>query len=233
MTDEKDSFKRARSDEQKGERREEILEAAQALLLESETERELSLNDLARRVGMAKSNLYRYFESREAILLELLRREWTGWLVDFEETLRCHERVPLVNDAARHAFLDKLAAMLAKSFAARPFLGRLSAILPTVLEHNVEAQTVFDFKRDAVEFFCRVAALLYETAPLLPPRRYEELLHLSLTALVGAWSFGHPSPEVRAVLHRPELASMRRDFERDFTRHVSLLARALLAESDC
>lgn len=233
MTEEKDTFLRARSDEQKDERRTEILEAAQALLLESETERELSLNDLARRVGMAKSNLYRYFESREAILLELLRREWTCWFIDFEATLLCLKPGPLRSNVARQAFLDKLAAALAASFVARPFLGRLQAVLPTVLEHNIEVKTVYAFKRDAVEFFRRVAVLLYETAPLLSPQKYEELLHLALTTLVGAWSFGHPSPEVRAVLHRPELAAMRAEFERDFTRHVSLLARALLAEDDC
>jgi hypothetical protein len=32
---------------------------------------ELSLNELSRRVGLAKSNVLRYFETREAVLLEL------------------------------------------------------------------------------------------------------------------------------------------------------------------
>ena len=41
---------------------------------------ELSLNELSRRVGLAKSNVLRYFESREAVLLELLDAAWRDWL---------------------------------------------------------------------------------------------------------------------------------------------------------
>ena len=33
---------------------------------------EVTLNELSRRAGLAKSNVLRYFESREAVLLELL-----------------------------------------------------------------------------------------------------------------------------------------------------------------
>src|SRR2546423_10649979 len=41
---------------------------------------DLSLNELSRRVGLAKSNVLRYFESREAVLLELLDMAWRDWL---------------------------------------------------------------------------------------------------------------------------------------------------------
>ena len=40
----------------------------------------ISLNELSRRVGLAKSNVLRYFESREAILLELFIKAWNEWL---------------------------------------------------------------------------------------------------------------------------------------------------------
>ena len=41
---------------------------------------EVTLNELSRRAGLAKSNVLRYFESREAVLLELLDSAWrTGW----------------------------------------------------------------------------------------------------------------------------------------------------------
>ncbi|MEU9794671.1 hypothetical protein AB0E27_29400 [Streptomyces sparsogenes] len=40
------------------------------------------MNELSRRVGLAKSNVLRYFESREAILLELLDRAWRQWAAD-------------------------------------------------------------------------------------------------------------------------------------------------------
>src|SRR5437773_10518415 len=49
---------------------------------------ELSLNELSRRVGLAKSNVLRYFESREAVLLELLDLAWRDWLARVGTALR-------------------------------------------------------------------------------------------------------------------------------------------------
>ena len=69
------SYQRARRPEQKEERREAILAAAHALAVERSV-RAVSLGDIAREVGLAKSNLLRYFESREEIFLTLLLREW-------------------------------------------------------------------------------------------------------------------------------------------------------------
>jgi AcrR family transcriptional regulator len=48
---------------------------------------QITLNELSRRVGLAKSNVLRYFESREAVLLELLDSAWQEWLAQLEEDL--------------------------------------------------------------------------------------------------------------------------------------------------
>src|ERR1039457_2378232 len=74
------SFQRARSEEQRAERRRVILDTAAAMPAER-----VSLKELSRRVGLAKSNVLRYFESREAVLLELVdaaSREWLEQLGD-------------------------------------------------------------------------------------------------------------------------------------------------------
>ena len=64
-------FQRARSEEQREARRRAILDAAAAMLTEMPLA-QVTLNELSRRAGLAKSNVLRYFESREAVLLELL-----------------------------------------------------------------------------------------------------------------------------------------------------------------
>ncbi|MGW6706432.1 TetR/AcrR family transcriptional regulator, partial [Streptomyces sp. NPDC054956] len=65
------NFQRARSEEQRAARRRAILDAAAAMLTEMPVA-QVTLNELSRRAGLAKSNVLRYFESREEILLELL-----------------------------------------------------------------------------------------------------------------------------------------------------------------
>src|SRR5215468_9769008 len=80
------TFQRARSDEQREVRRQAILSTAAAMLTEMPVAK-LSLNELSRRVGLAKSNVLRYFESREAVLLELSITETRQWVTDLEPHL--------------------------------------------------------------------------------------------------------------------------------------------------
>src|SRR5437763_86428 len=61
-------FQRARSEEQREARRQAILAAAAAMLTEMPVA-DVTLNELSRRSGLAKSNVLRYFESRGAVVL--------------------------------------------------------------------------------------------------------------------------------------------------------------------
>src|ERR1700744_6637772 len=77
------TFQRARRPEQREARRQAILDVAEAMLAHDPTA-EISLREISRRVGLATSNVLRYFESREAIFLDLLARQSTGWLGELE-----------------------------------------------------------------------------------------------------------------------------------------------------
>ncbi|SEO44884.1 TetR family transcriptional regulator [Amycolatopsis saalfeldensis] len=73
------SFQRAHSEEQREVRRRAILAAAAEMLAEMPVA-QVTLSELSRRAGLAKSNVLRYFESREAVLLEMLNAESRHWL---------------------------------------------------------------------------------------------------------------------------------------------------------
>ena len=60
-------------------RRKSILDAAEQLLKEAQVA-DITLRDIGRQAGIATSNVLRYFENREAVLLELLNREYSAWL---------------------------------------------------------------------------------------------------------------------------------------------------------
>jgi AcrR family transcriptional regulator len=73
-----ETYQRARRPEQKLERRDAILAAARDLALRDGV-RAVSLADIAARVGIHKSALLRYFETREQIFLELTAQAWREW----------------------------------------------------------------------------------------------------------------------------------------------------------
>ena len=76
----------------------------------------VTLNELSRRVGLAKPNVLRYFESREAVLLELLDRYVQEWLTELagelvagiDKDLPMPERAAAVAAAAAAAGLGAL-----------------------------------------------------------------------------------------------------------------------------
>ncbi|MEW1836745.1 TetR family transcriptional regulator [Nonomuraea angiospora] len=74
----KRAFVRARRPEHKQQRREEILAAARDLAVASGV-RNVSLGAVAEAVGLAKSNIMRYFGTREEIYLILAADEWHQW----------------------------------------------------------------------------------------------------------------------------------------------------------
>src|SRR6266567_60446 len=102
-------FQRARSEEQREIRRRTILDTT-AEMLESMPAAEVSLNELSRRACLAKSNVLRYFESREAILLELLDRAMKRWLSELAGQLAA-EITPVAPPGERG---DRIAAVLTR-----------------------------------------------------------------------------------------------------------------------
>src|SRR6516165_3073344 len=125
------TFQRARSDEQRALRRQAILDTAAAMLQEMPVA-DLSLNELSRRVGLAKSNVLRYFETREAVLLELYDATWTGWLDRLDEVLP-----PASARGDSRLRYERVAAALTTSLVANPLMCELVSVSASVLERNV------------------------------------------------------------------------------------------------
>ncbi|GAB3015300.1 TetR family transcriptional regulator [Streptomyces pseudoechinosporeus] len=154
------TFQRARSKEQREIRRRTILDTAAAMLDEMPVA-DLSLNELSRRVGLAKSNVLRYFESREAVLFELLVRAMERWLAEVPDELAKGVDPHL---SARERG-DQVAAVLSASLARQTVLLDLVNAQANVLEHNVSVDVVVRHKRSAIAGITTTADLIRQYVP--------------------------------------------------------------------
>lgn len=211
-------FQRARQPEQKEERRAHLLATARAMLEEAGDERSLGLNELARRAGMAKSNVYRYFESREALLLELLWDEWATWYPAMAKSAR--------KPAKGGDPLATLVRHVARTIAARPLLCALTAALPSVLEQNLSEAAILDFKVRSLAFLREGAAFLAACAPELSAEGWARLIHDAMAVIAGLHPFAHPAACAARALDDPALRFYRRDFAADLERFLLALAEA-------
>ncbi|MCA9632910.1 MAG: TetR family transcriptional regulator [Myxococcales bacterium] len=219
------TFQRARQPEQKAQRRSQILAAARQLLADQGMD-QLSLSELARRVGLAKSNVYRYFESREAVLLEVLDRDWQAWIEELNERTAQPDLALPAQERGR-----LLATYVASSAASRPRLCALLSVLGSVLEHNLSEDTVRAFKLDALERSFAVVTSMQRVLPELDFDGCVDLLNAAHALLTGHWLACQPSDVVAKVLTDPRLCLFKRDFESDLQRSLGLCIAGLLAEA--
>ncbi|WP_040799252.1 TetR/AcrR family transcriptional regulator [Nocardia higoensis] len=220
------TFQRARSEEQRKIRRQAILDTAAAMLGEMPVA-EVSLNELSRRVGLAKSNVLRYFESREAVLLELLDAALASWLADLAEELAAGVEA----HAEPEARAGQLAEILSRSLAERTVLCDLFGAQGGVLERNVSVEVVKRHKRSSLARLATMVELMQRHLPELGDGARQFCL-MSLVSAGALSTYVPPPPSLLAAYaEEPALGVLHielRDALRDaFTASlVGLLPRA-------
>jgi AcrR family transcriptional regulator len=201
------TFQRARSAEQRELRRRAILDTAAAMLTEMPVA-ELSLNELSRRVGLAKSNVLKYFESREAVLLELWAIEFNAWIDDLQTALRDVEAAAVAQRG------ELLVEAVVRTLAARPVFCDLVSAQASVLERNISAEVALTFKRAALAGYERMLTAILAALPQLGVEGAARLI-ASTGMLAGAiWTHSHPNAAILAAYEaEPALAPLRLEFE--------------------
>ncbi|MFD9882690.1 TetR family transcriptional regulator [Streptomyces alboflavus] len=219
MTDDRPTgFQRARSAEQRELRKQAILDAATQLLGEMGVG-EISLRELSRRVGLSKTNVVRYFETREAVFFELLNRSLAQWIEELSDELA----------AARPAAPAEVTDTLARSLAERPVLCGLFSALGSELERNISAEAAREFKLAHVRLLGELADLLRRHITTLTAAAARELVSLTVVFTAGLWPFAHPSEAVAEAQRAPELAATKVDFADRLGRTLHITVTGLLS----
>ncbi|MFI1994062.1 TetR/AcrR family transcriptional regulator [Actinoplanes sp. NPDC020271] len=208
------SFQRARTEEQREIRRRAILDMASAMLDEMPVAA-VTLNELSRRVGLAKPNVLRYFESREAVLLELLDHFLQQWLEELGGELAdgIDQSLPMTERAAA------VAEILSRSLSRRPVMCDLFGAQGSVLEHNVSVEVVTRYKRASLDRLTTMAALLHDHLPEVGETAVFCSLQIMLTAGALA-AYSTPPPSLQAAYRaEPDLARFHLD-PKDYLRQA-------------
>ena len=175
-------------------RRGAIMTVARDMLAEKNVG-DISLRELSDRVGLAKSNVLRYFDSREAIFLEVLDEEFTAWLGDVDGRLgRPRARKP------GYANEIRVATVIADSLVERPLLCELLGSMAGVLERNISHEFARDFKARAFENIGRLAELVARHLPWLSTEFAAFFAEGALTLTAGMYPFSVPTEPVRAAI---------------------------------
>jgi AcrR family transcriptional regulator len=212
------SPQRARSAAAKQQRERAILDAARSLGAERSV-REVTLTDIAAAVGMHKSAMLRYFETREQIFLALTAEGWEDWSAELRARL----------GELADGDSDAVAAVIAQSLVARPFFCDLLAQAPLNLERNVSLESVYEFKTVALGEVAAVAGELCRKLTLTDRSAIDVIA--TATSMAGALlQMAAPGTRLRTLYEsRPELAHALVDVEPQLTRILAALLAGLRA----
>ncbi len=135
---------RATTEEAKLARRASLLAAAKALFASREFD-EVSMEEVARKAGLAKGTVSLYFGTKEGLFLELVAEEMSEWRKETSRRL------------GKGASGPEVAAVVASTLSKRPALVRLLALLHAVLERNSDIDALRAFKKRLLEITLEAA----------------------------------------------------------------------------
>jgi AcrR family transcriptional regulator len=170
---------------------------------------DVTLNGLSRRACMAKSNVLRYFESREAVLLELYTEAMTEWVDAADEAAAAG--IDAAGPAGARA--DALTRIITSTLAQRPLLCDLISVQASVLEHNVSTDEVLKFKRASIANVERLSRLVMRHLPELSADDAARFTTIAALLASSVWVHSHPPAAVVAAYEADEaLRPYRMDF---------------------
>jgi hypothetical protein len=137
----------------------------------------------------------RYFDSREAVFLEILDEECGAWLEELGGLLgRPRARKPNYHNEIR------VATVIADSLVARPLLCELIGSMAGELERNISAEFAKDFKARATERTLALSGLVTRHLPWLPSGFSDLFAEGALTLTAGMYPFSVPTDAVRSAM---------------------------------
>src|ERR1700752_1415523 len=182
-------FQRARSPQAKRHREDAILAAARSLGAERGI-RQITLTDIADAVGMHKSALLRYFETREQIFLRLSAADWQEWSAGLRAGLEMVSGPPTA---------EAVASAFSTTLAERPMFCDLPAQAPLNLERNVSLEGVRAFKLVTHNEVDAIVEVMRRLLPGLTERDCIDVIATATSVSGAFWQMANPGTDVAAL----------------------------------
>jgi AcrR family transcriptional regulator len=212
---------RARSAEDKAQRAEDLLTAAEALAGELGGIRYVTLAAVTERAGLHRTGVRRYYASKEELLLELAERGWGQW------------RDLVVQTVGERTGLGpaETAAVISTTLAALPVFCDLLTHAPLHLEGDVPVERARRYKTSAFAAHDGIAAAL-DRASTLTPEQLTSLLAVAVVVAAGFWQVSNPAPTIAALYAEvPDWGHLATDFAPRLDHLLTTFARGLAEQN--
>lgn len=211
--------RRAVSEDQKAQRRADILASARTLFNQCVHYDDILMKQIAENISLTKGTLYLYFKTKEEVFLALYEEEFVAL---------CTRLNAALENAGNPISVDALHKVITSSLLGYPTFLRLNSMLHAVLEHNIELDTALRFKSLLRDQMLHTAALIERGVPGLASGQGAELLLFIHEVAIGTYHAATPSPCLDQIFERPDMKFMKLDFETEFPKLLRHLLKGFL-----
>jgi len=211
------NWHRARTKEKKDMRRESIYNAAFTLFTKVGYEN-VSFNKIAITAGFTKSNLYRYYSSKEEIFLKIFSNLFKAWVDNCLITLAKLEK---------NLDISKFAKAYVSSLKQHKKLLDLSPMLFISLEKNSSLEQLIDFKKVAKIGLHQIALEICRIYSNLSIGDAFEYLNLSFAASTSYWAASFQNDTLKKIYQMSEFKVMDTKFDMDLASAIEIILLGL------
>jgi len=211
------SWIRARSDEQKAQRINEIVSATERLYTNNRYE-DITFVQIAKEAGFTRSNLYKYFKSKEEIFLEFLKYDLKLWKKDLSNNFKIDKYYSI------DEFTEKWTDILQKNKR----LIELISILYIHLEKEASYDSLLNFKESFSEAFQQIVEHLVDKVEGLSFEKVIEFVNLQSAFGIGLYQMTDLSDNQLKVLGKLEYSNYKIDFQESFKKSVKFILEGLI-----
>jgi TetR/AcrR family transcriptional regulator len=213
-------WQRARSADQISVRITSILDAAGDVFSEVPYEK-VTMQLIATRAEFTRSNLYRYFKTREEIFLTMYGSDIETWAGRVSRVFSRSPSLPV------ETFVSKWTDILLEQRR----LIRLSPLLALSLEKNVSQDLYREFKTNLNDQMIGIIPSLRRALPGYSEAQLIDFLLLHGALVAGGWPMSQYSEMQRAVLDTPELSRLKIDFREFYTKSIIAYLRGVTTKA--
>lgn len=205
-------FKRARSEEQKNIRRDQIIEAT-VKLLEKEPLEKITLASIASELNFSRANLYKYVTTREEIFLWIVASDAEKWVEGLQQRLESYD----------HLELKTFCGIWAEQIYQNKRLVKLFSLLTIVLEKSSTLTAFETFKQDFYSNFSQLKIIIKRLLPDLSNEQFRYFIHYQMHYALGQFSSIVSNEKQRQALKVAKSSCHKRDFISEFAEYLEVI----------
>ncbi len=214
------SWQRARTDENKSERKLAICDAAVTLFKKNGYDN-VSFNGIASEAGFTKSNMYRYFSSKEDIFLNVFSDLFENWVDG------CVKRLKKLKQGVS---AEEFAKAYLNSLTAHPHFLDLSPILFISLERNSSFDQLFEFKKLAKHLLYQVSLEITRVYPEMKIEWAFKLLNLCHAATNSFGAQAAQNDALKKIYREDEFKELKPNFKKELTSAIEIFILGIQAK---